>query len=724
MSASNKTAAIGITTLLTLAVIAALNFLVGGVGVGNVRLDLTEDGLYTLSTGTKNIIGRINPDEPVTIKFYATNDDRVMPNVLKPHVRTIEDLLLEYEKQGNGNVTLEVIHPNPDTDDEDKAKEDEVRGMQVNQEGDNIYLGMTIQCLDRKEILPFLSPDDATSLEYEVSRAVAKVIKPTKTVVGVMSAMQIGGQPMMMMQRQRGGEPWAVISQLKADYEVRDFPVTADKIDSDITVLLIVHPADITETAEFAIDQYLLGGGNVIAFVDPQSLLAQAMSSQPNPMTGQPGNMINGSSELANLFKAWGINYKKDMIVADMNYRGNLQGRLMPTALQIPGKSINQNENVPFTAGIQSLTLMNAGSFGIDKKEGLDTTILASSSEQSEMIDTAAADKLRREPLTNFNASGRAQILGVHIKGKFKTAFPNGRPAAPGAPKETGGAEQDTTAPAAAAAPAAPTPPPSPTPPPAAASAPTTPPPAAPAAPVTVTTPPISVTTAPVSADGKSVPAAAAAPAPAAAAPAAAAAPKAPEAKKDDSLKESKDSERNVIVFSDSDMLYDAFCLRQGDLGVGLVTNGGNLPMLLNSIERLAGGGDLIQIRNRKSPIRPFKKLAEMRENVEAQKRPTLVALAAKRQEIAEKLSKARPQLDLKKGQIIVDQATMNSIKDMEKNSRDIEKQERDIRKEINKEVEAKKSVLKWTNVIGMPLLVGLIGALLAVQRRARTAAA
>jgi ABC-type uncharacterized transport system involved in gliding motility auxiliary subunit len=100
MSASSKTTAIGITALLTIAVIVAINFLVGGVGVGNVRLDLTEDGLYTLSDGSRNIIGRINPDEPVTIKFYATNDDRVMPNVLKPHTRTIEDLLWNSRSRG------------------------------------------------------------------------------------------------------------------------------------------------------------------------------------------------------------------------------------------------------------------------------------------------------------------------------------------------------------------------------------------------------------------------------------------------------------------------------------------------------------------------------------------------------------------------------------------------------------------------------------------------
>lgn len=741
MSASSKTAAIGFTTLLTIAVIIAVNFLVGGVNVGNVRLDLTEDGLFTLSPGTKNIINRINSGEPVTIKFYSTNDDRVMPNLLKPHARNIEDLLLEYEKQGNGNVSLEVIHPNPDTDEEDKAKDDEIRGMQVNQEGDHIYLGMSVQCLDRKEILPFLNPEDAASLEYDVSRAIAKVVKPTKTVIGLMSAMPIGGTPSMPFQQQRGPEAWAIVQQLKADYEVRDIAVTSDKIDSDITVLLVVHPADITPSAEFAIDQYLLGGGNVVAFVDPQSLLAQAMSSQPNPMTGQPGNMINSSSDLQNLFKAWGIGYKKDMVLADMNYRGMLQGRLVPTALQLPGKAINQDDRV--TAGLQSFTLMNAGSFDIERKDGLDVITLASSSEASEMIDTSEAEKLRRQPMVNFAASGKKQVVGVRITGKFKTAFPNGRPAAAAAPKETGGAEQDATAPAAAAPAPAPeaTPAPAPSQEPAPApAAPVAPAPAAPAGPVTVTTPPISVTTAPVSVDGTQPapaapvappPPAAPAPAdgpvvkmvPAPAAPAPAAAPAAP-AEPDNSLKESKDSERNVIVFSDADMLYDAFCLRQGDLGVGLVTNGGNLPMVLNAVEVLAGGGDLIQVRNRKSPVRPFSKLKEMRESVEEKYRPQLVSLEAERQKIAEQLSKARPQLDLKKGALIVDNATMNNIKEMEKNSRSLEKKERDIRKEVNKEVEFQKTLLKTINVFGVPLLVGLVGLLLALRRRTLTAAA
>ncbi len=151
----------------------------------------------------------------------------------------------------------------------------------------------------------------------------------------------------MPFQQQQGQQPWVIVQRLRMDYEVRDIPMSADKIDSDINVLVVVHPADITEQAEYAIDQYLLKGGNVIAFVDPQCWVAQVYSGQQqNPMTGQPGAVINPSSDLPNLFKAWGVTYNKADIVADMNYRSQLMGRQTPVALRLPSEALNKDERI------------------------------------------------------------------------------------------------------------------------------------------------------------------------------------------------------------------------------------------------------------------------------------------------------------------------------------------------------------------------------------------
>lgn len=678
---NSKQATTGVTALLVIAIIVVLNFLVGGLGFGNFRIDLTEDKLYTLSQGTKNILSRLNEDEPVTIRFYYTTDDRVMPNVLKPHVRAVEDLLLELVKASGDKIVLETIHPNPNTEEEDKAREDEIQDMgPVNQEGDKIYLGLAIQCLGQKEVIPFLNPpapNEGSAIEYDIARAISKVSKPSRNVIGVMSAIPVMGSPMYPFQKQRGQEPWVIVQQLRADYEVVEVPMGTDKIDVNIKVLIVLHPADISVSAEYAIDQFLLSGGQVIALVDPNSVVAQAFSGQQNPMTGQQ-SMINTTSDLKNLFTAWGIGYKNDMIVADMNYRGMLQGRNNPTALQLPAAAINGEDRI--TSGLNSLTMVTAGSFSIDKRDGIDADILATSSEESEMIDTTEAEKARSpQGLTAFHSSGRKQILGVRLTGKFKTAFPGGKPAAAAGKPDTGGA-QDEPKPG----------------------------------PVTVTTAPVAVP-------------AEAAQAPAIAAPADAAAPaaeKKEEPKKDDgSLKESANSEGVVILFSDVDMLYDAFCVQQDPMTGMLVSRTGNLPMILNAVEVLSGGGDLLQVRNRKSAVRPFSTLKEMREKVESRYRPQLMALEAERQKTAEKMGSLRLKRDSKGKGFIVDPQQQKDLEALMQSDVDLSRKVREIKKDQNKEIEFTKTTLKWLNFLAVPLLVSCVGILLAIRRRAATAA-
>ena len=679
---NSKQAATGITAILVIAIVVVLNFLVGGLGFGNFRIDLTQDKIYTLSPGTKTILSRLNADEPVTIRYYYTTDDRVMPNVLKPHVRAVEDLLLELVKASGDKIILETINPNPNTEDEDKARADEIQDMgPVNQEGDKIYLGLAIECLGQKEVIPFLNPpapNEGSAVEYDIARAISKVSKPAKNVVGVMSSIPVMGSPMYPFQKQQGQGPWVIIQQLRADYEVVEVPMGTDKIDSNIKVLLVLHAADISESAEYAIDQFLLGGGKVIAFVDPNSVVAQAFSGQQNPMTGQPGGVINTVSDMKNLFKAWGVGYKGDQIVADMNYRGMLQGRNNPTALQLPAAAINREDRI--TSGLNSLTMVTAGAFSIDKREGIDAATLASSSEESELIDQAEAEKARSpQGMSGFHSSGRKQILGLRLTGKFKTAFPGGKPAKAAGKPDTGGA-QDEAKPAAAAA---------------------TPPAAAPAATTPATTP--------------AAPAPTAAPAPAPAAP--------PAPKDDGSLKESSNNEGVVILFSDVDMTYDAFCVQQDPMTGMLVSRTGNLPMILNAIEVLSGGGDLLQVRNRKSAVRPFSTLKEMREKVENRFRPQLMSLETERQKIAEKMGALRLKRDAKGKGFIVDPQQQKDLEALMQNDVDLSRKVRDIKKEQNKEIEFTKTTLKWLNFLGVPLLVSCVGMLLAIRRRAATAA-
>ncbi len=671
MNLNSKEGTAGLTALLTIAIVIAVNFLVGGLGFLNGRFDVTEDRLYTLSQGTRNILDRLNPDEPVTIRYYVTTEDRVMPPMLKTHSRTVQDLILEFQKAAKGKVILEKMAPNPNTEDEDKAREDDIQGVPVNTDGDNVYLGLAIQCAKQKEVLPFLNPNEETALEYNVARAIQKVSKEKKTVVGVMSSMPIIGSPMFPFQRQQGQQPWVLIQRLRMDYEVREVQMSSPTIDSDVSVLVVVHPADITEQAEYAIDQYLMKGGQVVALVDPQCLVAQRVySGQQNPMTGQPGGVVNPTSDLPNLFKAWGVTYNKADIVADVNYRTQLMGRQTPVALRLPSEALNKQERI--TADLQSLLFMMSGTLDVVGKDGINATVLAASSEASELIDNTTAEKLLREPVSNFNASGKKQTLAVMLKGKFKTAFPGGKPKAPAEAKpEGGGAQDDASAPKTSATPAAPAPAPAP------------------------------------AAESKKE-----------GAKKDEAKPAEPAKPTDGTILESQNAEGVVVVFADADMMYDAFTVQQDPMTGGMVAVDGNLPMFLNTVEILSGGGDLLQVRSRASTRRPFAKMDELRENVEKKFRPSLTQKQAEMDKIAADMGPLR----VKNGQL-VDPAQIKKLQELMDKQTQIKREIREIKKDQNKDIDFTQNIITLLNVFGVPLLVVAVGLTLAIRRRAATAA-
>jgi len=242
----------GVAIMLVLLVI--VNVIAGLVSLP--RMDLTSERLYTLSDGTKGILGDLDTD--VEIRFYATRDDRLMPAQLKNYIRHVEDLLNEYAQYANGHLKITKFNPEPDSDAADSAAMDGVTGQMVSI-GESIYLGMAISMLDTTVAIPFLDPQRETLLEYDLTRAITQVVVEDKPVVGVMSALPVFGQqpnPMMMQMGQAQQQPaWFIIGQLQQDFEVREVPLASETIDSDLDLLVLIHPKDISQGAQFAVDQ-------------------------------------------------------------------------------------------------------------------------------------------------------------------------------------------------------------------------------------------------------------------------------------------------------------------------------------------------------------------------------------------------------------------------------------------------------------------------------------
>jgi ABC-type uncharacterized transport system involved in gliding motility auxiliary subunit len=420
--------AVGIVAMIV--ILVAINIIAGRA---KARIDLTAERAYTLSPGTRAILAKL--DTPIQIRFYSTRGDNQMPVMLKTYAQRVEDLLGEYRQASKGQIEIQKLDPLPDSDAEDSAKLDGIEGQSLQLGSEPIYLGLSVSMLDQKEAIPFLSPDRERLLEYDLSRAISRVMTPEKPIVGVMSSLPVTGaqmNPMMMQMGRRGGSPpWVFLSELQRDFTVQTVEMTVDKIPDEVKTLIVIHPKGITDAAQYAIDQFLLRGGKLMAFLDPLSVL--------DPQAGQmgmPGMSGPSGSSLEKLLKAWGIGFDQTKVVADLAYVAQTQRGRAPTALALTEAAMNKDDVL--TANADNLFYVFGGAFTGTPAEGLKQTVLIKSSLNSQLVDPMAAQFGGEQIISDFVSSNTEQALAVRLTGKFKTAFPEGKPKAATPPPAEG----------------------------------------------------------------------------------------------------------------------------------------------------------------------------------------------------------------------------------------------------------------------------------------------
>ena len=413
------------------AIVVAVNII---LSFAKTRVDLTQEKLFTLSDGTKSIIKQLaDKDQNAEIRFYFNNDRDVHP-VLKNYAQRVEDLLGEFAVASKGRIEIKKLNPQPDSDEADAARLDGIEGQAISQGGQEVWLGIAISIVPEKIALPFLDPQRDTLLEYDIARALSQVMNPKKAVVGIMTPLPMFGQPanpMMarMGQQQPGQEPWLFIQELQRDFDVKQVQMDADSIDSEVKVLLVAHPKDITDKAQFAIDQFIMRGGKLIAFLDAMSLVDKPANPQNQFMAQMPG----GPSSLDKLLKAWGIEFKNTQVVADLTYstmlnRGQRGGESVPTFLTIPETGIDKTDVL--TSQLKKIMIPFGGAFSGTPVSGLKQSVLLETTVDSQFVDGMQAQFSSKEITDKFSPSGKKQALAIRLEGKFKTAFPDGKPGA------------------------------------------------------------------------------------------------------------------------------------------------------------------------------------------------------------------------------------------------------------------------------------------------------
>ncbi|WP_422910017.1 GldG family protein [Pseudomonas sp. MAC6] len=408
---------------LALIALAFLAFnLFSSVSLSGVRLDLTEQKLYTLSSGTEQILAEL--DEPVELNFFYSDTATKDLPALRTYAKRVEEMLKAYQREADGKLKLTIIDPAPFSEDEDKAAEFGLQGIPLQQGGDSIYFGLAGKNAEgQTQVIPFFALDQEEFLEYELSRLVQSLAKPERPVVGVLSGLQVNGG--FDMAARQPTPAWMLIEEIRQLFQIESLKRDVDLIPEKVSVLLLIHPKQLPEQTLYAIDQFVLRGGKLLTFVDP--------FSEADTQAEMPGEMvIDKASDLPALFKAWGLRMVPDQVLGDGSYAmsvsmGQGQRPVRHAAwLSLPKNALDKDDIS--TASLETITVATAGM--LEPLDGAKTQFipLIRSSQYAMPFDVKRFGMLANpeELIRELKPTGERYTLAARISGPAQTAFPEG----------------------------------------------------------------------------------------------------------------------------------------------------------------------------------------------------------------------------------------------------------------------------------------------------------
>ena len=407
--------------LVFVAAVTANNSLLTGL-----RIDLTQDNLYTVSTGTRNVLSSIV--EPINVYLFFSDSESADITPLRNYASRVREMLEELEGAAGGNLVLHVVDPVPFSEDEDRAAQFGLQPISLGI-GQTLYFGLAAtNSIGDQEVIEIFNPDRERFLEYELARLIYSLASPNKVVVGVHAgvSMTAGFDP----QTQRVTEPWVVYGQAGQFFEMRSLPPGFTEIDEDISVLWLVHPRNLETEALYAIDQFVLGGGRALIFLDPFAEVDMAAAAM------DPAAMAQGSaSDLEPLLSGWGVEFSAGEVVADNRYALSVTTGLSPRPVRHLGllgldETATDSEDV-ITDGLYNINLGTAGHFSVAEGSTAELQPLLSSSNDATIMPAIQMQMLTDPEalLDNFAPSGESYILAARLTGPLNSAFPDGPPA-------------------------------------------------------------------------------------------------------------------------------------------------------------------------------------------------------------------------------------------------------------------------------------------------------
>lgn len=408
--------------------------LVNGVSrnlLSRFYFDLTEDSLYSLSKGTKNILSSI--EQPVTFKYYFSRTEGAKFPQIKLYGARILDLLRQYERDSNGKLTLEIYDPRPDTEEEEWADKYGLSGI-PGPGGEKLFLGLVgVNSLGNEEVVPLFNFGRQEYLEYDITRVVSALVHPKKPVVGLLTSLELSGAGQLGQD-----EGWFMLQQLEQAVQVKKLQPELKSVDKDVDLLLLVHPKNLSEETLFAIDQFVMRGGKLIAYVDPYCQADLEQSADPNnPMAALTKD---SSSSLNKLTAKWGVELIEKNVVGDLGIaarvdtgRGEGNIRSFIAWPNLTRDEVNAKDVI--TSSLENLVLPWAGALKVSQVADVTSEVLLHSSSRSQLLDETKVKFGGGDPdalIRNFIPSGESYPFAVRLRGKLQSNFPEGLKGATG----------------------------------------------------------------------------------------------------------------------------------------------------------------------------------------------------------------------------------------------------------------------------------------------------
>lgn len=644
------------TGLLTVAV--ALLVSVGLISaLPSIRIDLTEDDLFSLADGTRNIVSGL--EEPIELLFFYSESATEDQPQIRSYGTRVQELLREIVIASGGNLVLSIVDPEPFSEEEDLATQYGVQPVPVTQGGQGIYFGLVAVELDNEkdpalrvsETMPLIRPDQEQFLEYEFMQLVTRVANPDLKVVGLLTTLDIDGgfDPMTGQATQQ----WMITDYIRQLYDLRRIETDTEIIEEDVDILMIVHPEGLSEQTLYAIDQHVMRGGETFVFLDPT---ADSMVSR-----SERGSMIPAGmrSDLPGLLEAWGVDYASDKVLTDNTLALRVQmgqgsrpvahiGMIGANRTALAGDDI-------ITRRLENLNLSSVGALA--PRDGATTRfepLIQSSSDAMLMNASLLEDVLDPSVLFDeFVSANERYTIAARVSGVISSAFPEGRPvskdAAAEASEEEAEADDDNDSDEA----------------------------------------------------------------------------RIEKANSDSATVEGHltrtSGETNILLFADTDVLTDRLWVQVAQFMGQRIPQpyANNGDFVINALDNLSGGADLVSIRSRGRYSRPFERVVKLQREADDRLRTEEAALLERLAETEEQLAA----LNTDEGGQLLGQLTPEIQTEIDRFNAellDTRRSLRDVQFQLTADIEALGSNLKWFNTAAIPMLLTVIALFMSLTRARR----